>query len=124
MRLRARPSVDRSLPQTIGTIDVAAGVPNESLRDGAAIQRIVAARHGAQRARLGWAESEVRREFTVLGEELAAAVRRRKPAAPTAEAADGEAERAIEIIDKFLEFAEQISIESFRGVTGGGVATG
>jgi PAS domain S-box-containing protein len=109
--------------QTIGTIDVAAGVPNESLRDGTAIQRIVASRHGAQRARLGWAESEVRREFVILGEELAAAVRRRRPPAPTAESAEGEGERAIIIIEKFLEYAEGVSIESFRKVQGGEMAT-
>ena len=109
--------------QTIGTIDVAAGAPNESLRDGTAIQRIVAARHGAQRARLRWTESEVRREFIILGEELAAAVRRRRPTAPGPESAEGEAERAIEVISKFLEYAEETSIESFRSVVGGGVAT-
>ena len=109
--------------QTIGSMDVAAGVPNQSLRDGAAIQRIVASRHGAQRARLGWAESELRREFMIIGEELAAAVRRRLSHAPAPDAAESEATRALDVIGTFLELAEEISIESYRAtVAGGGTA--
>jgi hypothetical protein len=99
--------------QTLGTIDAVAGEPNASLRDGTAIQRIVASRHGAQRARLGWAEHEVRREFVILGEELAAAVHRRIPQASSGGAVL-EAERTILVLEKFLQYAQQASIETFR----------
>jgi hypothetical protein len=99
--------------QTLGTIDAVSGAPNESLRDGTVIQRIVASRHGAQRARLGWGEHEVRREFVILGEELAAAVRRRGPAVPMS-GREMEADRTILVLEKFLEYAEQASIETFR----------
>jgi PAS domain S-box-containing protein len=100
--------------QTLGAIDTLAGAPNESLRDGTAIQRIVASRHGAQRARLGWEEREVRREFAILGEELAAAVRRRKPLSAGADASGDEVEQTILVLEKFLQYAEQTSIETFR----------
>ena len=38
--------------------------------DGAAIQRVIAERHGAQRQRLGWTEEELRREHTTLVAEV------------------------------------------------------
>jgi hypothetical protein len=38
--------------------------------DGAAIQRIIAERHGAQRRRLGWTEEELRREHSTLVSEV------------------------------------------------------
>ena len=105
--------------QTLGTIDTVAGAPNESLRDGTAIQRIVASRHGAQRARLGWEEREVRREFAILGEELAAAVRRRRPLASDPNASGDEVEQTILVLEKFLQYAEQASIETFRATVAG-----
>jgi signal transduction histidine kinase len=40
------------------------------LIDGAAIQRLIAERHGAQRQRLGWTEEELRRELAVLVAEV------------------------------------------------------
>jgi hypothetical protein len=83
----------------------------------AAIQRVVCERHGAQRARLGWSEQELRREFTILREELAAAVRHRAPGVlpgPTAAARQGEVERALEVLGTFLSLAERLSLEGFR----------
>jgi signal transduction histidine kinase len=38
--------------------------------DGAAIQRLIAERHGAQRQRLGWTEEELRREHSTLVSEV------------------------------------------------------
>jgi hypothetical protein len=90
------------------------GEPTPELRDGSAIQRIIAERHGAQRARLGWRESEVRREFEILREEVVAAVKRRAEllVGPTAEARRQEAERAEEMLDLFIGVAERISLAS------------
>jgi hypothetical protein len=105
------------LASTIASLDVPAGGATTATRDATAIQRTVAERHGAQRARLGWAEEEVRREFTILGEELAAAVRRRAPdggRGPTPAARRGDAERALERLDQFLALAERLSVESYR----------
>lgn len=84
------------------------------------IQRVVAERHGAKRAHLGWTEGEVRREFTILEEELATAVRRRAPTllrGPTPEARTGEAERALELLNQLVAGAERLSLKSFRRAT-------
>jgi hypothetical protein len=92
------------------------GEPTAAVQDSTAIQRVVSERHGAQRARLGWSEQEMRREFTILREELAAAVRRRAPGAlpgPTA-ARRGEVERALAVVGAFVTVAERLSVESFR----------
>jgi PAS domain S-box-containing protein len=93
------------------------GDPTPNIVDGTAIQRIVAERHGAQRARLGWEESEVRREFAILREEVATAIRRRaesEPLGPTPKVRREEAHRALEVIAHFLVNAERASLASFR----------
>jgi hypothetical protein len=66
-------------------------------------------RHGTQRFRLGWREFEVRREFEILREELAAAIRRR-----VASEREAETEDAVRVLVEFLARAEQISLESYR----------
>lgn len=50
------------------------------LRDGAEIRRVVAERHGAQRYRLGWPATALRREFAVLREEIARVLASRRGA--------------------------------------------
>ncbi|HEV2149036.1 MAG TPA: ATP-binding protein [Longimicrobiaceae bacterium] len=102
------------IAQTLGALDLASGAESEALRDGTAIQRTIADRHGRQRARLGWSEAEVRREFQVLREEVAAAVRRRVQRPRQAEV-----EEAIGVLDGFLARAERVSIESHRDERGG-----
>ncbi|HET7458139.1 MAG TPA: ATP-binding protein [Gemmatimonadaceae bacterium] len=105
------------LASTLASIDVAAGDASAALRDATAIQRVVSTRHGAQRARLGWTEAEVRREFVILGEEITSAVRRAAPGrlgGPNTEAQREEAERALEVLAHFLGVAERVSLESYR----------
>jgi hypothetical protein len=46
------------------------------LRDGEELRRLIASRHGIQRARLGWLPRAVHREYEILGEEVEAALRR------------------------------------------------
>jgi PAS domain S-box-containing protein len=97
------------LAQTLGSMDLAEGVESSALRDGTAIQRVIAERHGRQRADLGWSESEVRREFQVLKEELAAAVQRRIERPRREEVVE-----AIEFVNEFLDRAEKISLAGLR----------
>ncbi len=96
--------------QTFGAMDLTAGAESDLLRDGTAIQRTIAVRHGSQRARLGWSEDEVRREFVILREEMAAAVRRRvrrpRPA---------EVDEVLGVVEEVVARAERVSLESFRG---------
>ena len=106
------------LASTLSNLDQVGGPEgerNEALKDSTELQRHIADRHGAQRARLGWSESEIRREFTILREELTAAIRRRAPQlqdAPTAEARRLETERALEVLTQFLAVAERLSVMS------------
>ena len=95
----------------------AAPEPAADVQDGAAIQRVVAERHGAQRARLGWSEGEVRREYAILREELTAAVQRRGArdrAGPAAEAGRREAARALTGLTAYLALAERVSLAGYR----------
>jgi PAS domain S-box-containing protein len=96
--------------QTLGSMDLAAGPESGALRDGTGIQRTIAERHGTQRARLGWGDEEVRREFQILREEVSAAVRRR-----VRRPRQQEVEEAIGVLDGFLTRAERISLESYHG---------
>jgi PAS domain S-box-containing protein len=107
---------------TIASVDVAAGIPGPNERDGSAIQRVIAERHGAQRARLGCSENEIKREFAILREELAAAVQRRASwlRGPSTEARLGEGRRALELLEQFLAVAERLSIQSFHNAAVGG----
>jgi hypothetical protein len=94
-RLRDEPLLQRAhalsfaqLADHVGTYiaDVAAiltaveeskGEPTGLVADGAEIQRLVAERHGRQRARLGWNTDGLAREWQILREELEHAIRRR-----------------------------------------------
>jgi hypothetical protein len=89
------------MAQALALVEAARGGPSDGLRDGTVIQRVVAERHGAQRARRGWTAPEVRREYTILREELAAAVRRRVREAP-----DVEVGQALALFGRFLDHAE------------------
>ncbi|MBW3629684.1 MAG: PAS domain S-box protein [Gemmatimonadetes bacterium] len=96
--------------QTLAGLDLSVGREAGALRDGTLIQRAIAERHGKQRRRLGWLESELRREHEILLEELSAAVRRQ-----VARERQEEVEDAISTLGQFLGSAERISVESFRG---------
>jgi hypothetical protein len=96
------------------------GDPSASTLDGTDIQRVVAERHGAQRARLGWSERELRREFVILREELFAAVRRKAPEyfhAPETDMRRAEGEHLLELLTQFLALAEQHSVASHARIS-------
>jgi PAS domain S-box-containing protein len=95
--------------QTFGALELSAGSDSEALRDGTAIQRTIAERHGAQRARLGWAEAELRRELEILREEIAAAVRRR-----VSMPREHEIDEGLDVLNTFLQRAEVVALTSFR----------
>ncbi|HEX5727775.1 MAG TPA: GAF domain-containing protein [Longimicrobiaceae bacterium] len=82
------------------------------MRDGSEIQRVVAELHGVQRARIGWTEEGLRREFGLLARELEAAVRRTTPAG-------GDTAGTVRLVAQFLEHAERASVARFRRAAAG-----
>ena len=89
-------------------LDESGGQPSSVLDDATEIHRVVAGRHGAQRARLGWDEAAIRCEYTILRDEIERVVRRcgRTIEAPAIEEAAG-------IVSRFLDEAERTSIRAF-----------
>ena len=93
------------MAQTLGGMDLSSGTEDEGLRAGSAIQHAVAEWHGRQRHGLGWHPEEVRREFEILREELAAAIRRRVRGEKGVEV-----ERAVDAVGEFVAAAERVSL--------------
>jgi PAS domain S-box-containing protein len=92
------------------TLDEGGGEP-ALMRDGTEIQRVIAERHGAQRARIGWTEDELRREFQLLREMVAPwvveEVRQQGDDAV-------DVEEALGVLDRLLQQAERVSLRGFR----------
>ena len=91
------------------TIEEGGGQPSSLIADGAEIQRIVAEKHGAQRARLGWSADDVSREYSILGDELGRIIRRRARAIPDSAVDDG-----LAILSRVLEQAEEASLRGLH----------
>ena len=85
-------------------VEETGGQPSALIADGTAIQRVVAERHGAQRARLGWTTETLRREWLILEEEIERAIRRR-----SADVRGRAFTEALTIVSRFLEQAEHLS---------------
>jgi PAS domain S-box-containing protein len=70
----------------------------ELLQDGTELQRLLAFRHGEQRARQGWDEDGLRRDFAVLAETMGTSLQRR-----------GVPPSAWGVLSRFLHRAEEVS---------------
>lgn len=90
-------------------LDEMAGRPSALLADGTDIQRLVAERHGAQRARLGWTIDALRREYVILREEIERIIQRRGNALPPAAIAE-----ALAVLSRFIAAAEEVGIAVLR----------
>ena len=77
--------------------------------DAMAIQRLIMERHGMQRARLGWTEASMRREFMIIREELDRVVRGAVPAKGPIKTAD-----ALASVNKLLDQAEYVSVRELE----------
>src|SRR5438552_1185004 len=87
----------------------AKGMSSPTLADAVEIQRLISERHGAQRQRLGWTESAMRREFMIVREELEKVVRRASEFGDPLPVEDG-----IAVIGRFLDQAEYIAVRSLN----------
>ena len=88
------------------TLDETEGQPSSILTDATDIQRLLAGRHGAQRARLGWDEAAIKCEYDILREEIERVVRQRAHADETAMF------EAQAILNRFLKEAERSTLRS------------
>jgi hypothetical protein len=91
-------------------VDEAEQEPTSLLADAMEIQRLVSERHGAQRARLGWTEAAMRREFMIIREELEGVVRRSVP--PKQE--PHEVAHAVATVSRFIDQAEYVSVRALE----------
>ena len=94
-------------------LDESGGQPSSVLTDAADIHRLLAGRHGAQRARLGWDEDALRCEYGILCDELERVIRQRAQATAAA------VEEAQSIVSGFLEEAERTSVRAMVRVAQG-----
>lgn len=101
------------LAATLPAVNLPFDSDAEAAADGSAIQRTLGERHGKQRCRLGWAEPEVRREFEILREELAAALHRR-----IRRGRPGEVEETIGAVLAFVNEAERVSVAAYARALG------
>jgi signal transduction histidine kinase len=85
------------------------GLPSQTLADAVEIQRLISERHGAQRQRLGWSESVLRREFMIVREELELVVRKASEFGDPLPVEDG-----IAVIGRFLDQAEYIAVRALN----------
>jgi PAS domain S-box-containing protein len=85
------------------------GKPSPLLADATEIQRLVSERHGAQRARLGWTESALRREFMIIREELEAVVRRTFQRGRRLQVED-----AVAVLERFLDQSEYVAVRALE----------
>jgi signal transduction histidine kinase len=80
------------------------GEPSSILTGASEVQRLVAERHGARRARLGWSGETIAREWRILREEIDRAVRRHAATLPPSAV-----DESLAVIERFIAQAEQIS---------------
>jgi hypothetical protein len=88
-------------------VEESRGQPTGLIADGSEIQRLVAERHGAQRARLGWTADALRREWRILGEEIERSIRRRLPDVDDSALGEG-----LTIIARFIDQGVELSIRA------------
>ena len=94
---------------SLAVIEEASGRPSQILADAVEIQRVVADRHGAQRARLGWNEQAIRREFAIIREELTRLIQEAVPAG--GELTVSEATRSL---GRFVDQAEHVAVRALN----------
>jgi signal transduction histidine kinase len=87
----------------------ARGEPSSVLTGASEVQRLVAERHGARRARLGWSRETLSREWRILREEIERALRRQAVPLPASAVREG-----LTLIERFIGQAEQISASALE----------
>jgi signal transduction histidine kinase len=95
-------------------IEESGGQSSALLADATEIQRLVSERHGTQRARLGWTESALRREFMIIREELERVVQRGFRHGRKLQVED-----AVAVLERFVDQAEFVTVRALEAVRSG-----
>jgi signal transduction histidine kinase len=93
-------------------LDESSGQPSSLLTDAADIHRLLAGRHGTQRARLGWNEASIHCEYAILRDEIERVVQRCTRVADSAAIDEARA-----VTTRFLEEAERTSVRALARVS-------
>jgi hypothetical protein len=93
-------------------LEEAEGRPSSMISDAADIHRLVAGRHGAQRARLGWSEEALRCEYGILRGEVERVIR-----ACERFVERSAVEEALGVLTRFLSQAERESVRALVRTT-------
>lgn len=102
------PTLLCELSESLVALEETRGQLSSMLTDGAEIQRLIAERHGAQRARLGFTRGALVRECAILREEVERAVRKRAQSDPQRAVA------AIEVLVRLLNQAEYLALRAYE----------
>ncbi|MBW3570912.1 MAG: PAS domain S-box protein [Gemmatimonadetes bacterium] len=106
------PTLVMEIGRALTILDATGGAPL-MLRDGESIQRTLAQLHGVQRARLGFAADEIRREYAILVEEMEELLRRELPARTPADPRPIAA-----MVRRIMDRVLRIALESHAGFPG------
>jgi hypothetical protein len=93
-------------------LEEARGDDSPLLSDAKEIQRLISELHGVQRARLGWIESSVRREFMIIREETERVVRAAVPLGGSLLVDD-----AIAAVNRLIDQSEYVSVRALEKVS-------
>jgi signal transduction histidine kinase len=94
--------------ESLIVLEDSGGHPTPLIQDGIEIQRLIAERHGAQRARLGWTEATLMRECEILSEEVDRALRHRLGDA------GGRIDEAIAVVRRQLDEAARVGMRALE----------
>jgi hypothetical protein len=109
------PSLIADIAETLVVIEESRGEPSSMIGDGTVIRRMIAERHGVQRARLGWTVEALHHEHVLLRAEMEGAIRRRFLGEQ-----DGRVAEAIRVIDQLIGDAEACAVRALQRENGGG----
>jgi hypothetical protein len=102
------PALLADVAESLIVLEDSGGHPTPLMQDGVEIQRLIAERHGAQRARLGWTEETLRRECDILSEEVERVLRHRLGEA------GGRIDEAIGVIRRKLDEVTRTGIRALQ----------
>jgi signal transduction histidine kinase len=107
------PSLIADIAETLVVIEESRGEPSSIIADGTVIRRMIAERHGVQRARLGWSVDALRHEHALLRAEVEGAIHRRFLGER-----EGRVAEAIRVVDQLLIDAEACAARALQRENG------